>query len=96
MDLIVVVPAYNEEDNIGIFLDRIQTLPKHLSLRQIIVVDDGSMDKTQAVVLSYADKLPVTMARHQVNQGVNTLIAQGIGGGVARGCIRQRAASETA
>lgn len=77
MNLIIVVPAYNEEDNIGVFLDRIQTLPKHLPLRQIIVVDDGSVDETRVVALSYAGKLPVSVESHEGNQGVGQAFRTG-------------------
>jgi dolichol-phosphate mannosyltransferase len=77
MNLIIVVPAYNEEENIGIFLDRIQTLPEDLSLRQIIVIDDGSVDDTRSIALSYADKLPVSVESHNGNQGVGQAFCTG-------------------
>lgn len=77
MNLVVVVPAYNEEDNIGTFLDRIQTLPEHLHLQRIIVVDDGSVDNTRVIALSYADRLPVRVQSHQRNQGVGQAFRTG-------------------
>jgi dolichol-phosphate mannosyltransferase len=77
VNLVVVVPAYNEEDNIGIFLDRIQTLPGHLHLRQIIVVDDGSVDKTREIALSYAAQLPVKVVSYDGNQGVGQAFRTG-------------------
>jgi dolichol-phosphate mannosyltransferase len=77
VNLIIVVPAYNEEENIGIFLDRMQTLPEHLRLRQVIVVDDGSVDNTRAIALSYGDKLPVSVESHPGNQGVGQAFRTG-------------------
>ena len=42
----VVVPARNEEATIGAVLDAIDRLEIH---RQVIVVDDGSTDRTAAI-----------------------------------------------
>lgn len=42
-----VVPAYNEEENISVVLHALQDVP---ALSQIVVVDDGSTDRTAAVV----------------------------------------------
>jgi len=52
----IIIPARNEEQNIGRCLDSIleQTLPN--SQVEIIVVDDGSNDKTASIVRNYAEK----------------------------------------
>ncbi len=52
----VVIAARNEEANIGDCLESLlkQTLPA--DQREIIVVDDGSDDKTAAIVASYANQ----------------------------------------
>ena len=52
----VVIAARNEEANIGDCLESLlkQTLPA--GQREIIVVDDGSDDKTAAIVASYANQ----------------------------------------
>ena len=44
--LSVVVPAYNEEATIQIVLDKLSALPH---LREIVVVDDCSKDKTNEI-----------------------------------------------
>lgn len=43
----IVIPTYNEADNIAALLHEILALPHHL---QVIVVDDGSPDGTGAIV----------------------------------------------
>lgn len=56
MDFIVIMPAYNEEDVIGMTLETVvnQTiLPK-----QLIVVNDGSTDRTPEIVESFVKKYP--------------------------------------
>ena len=49
--LSIVVPAYNEESRIGSCIDRLRTaLPGLVPSWEILVVDDGSGDKTREVV----------------------------------------------
>lgn len=52
----VIIPARNEEANIGRCLDSLlqQSLPSNQF--EIIVVDDGSADDTAAIVKTYSDK----------------------------------------
>lgn len=59
----VVIPAYNEELSIGTFLKDIQRTLKNA---EIVVVDDGSNDQTQKVVLSFSG---VRLIKHDKNQG---------------------------
>lgn len=47
MDKLVIVPTYNERDNIGPMLDKVLGLPWALD---ILIVDDNSPDGTAAVV----------------------------------------------
>ena len=70
MRLIVTIPAHNEEFTLGNVLDSINTLFKSNNLDgKIVVVDDGSTDKTAqiasskgAVVLSHPVKLGLAEA----------------------------------
>ncbi|HWE29074.1 MAG TPA: glycosyltransferase family 2 protein [Polyangia bacterium] len=72
--LTVVIPAYNETRTI----DRILTAVKQIDLRplglerEIVVVDDGSVDDTSAII---RDKHPdVVLISHFVNQGKGNAI----------------------
>ena len=60
----VVIPAYNEELNIGNTLEQI---PKNISDKfDVIVVDDGSEDKTAEVIQSYDG---IILVKHPNNRG---------------------------
>lgn len=49
LDLTVVAPAHNEEDNIGPLVDQIEAALKSSGLRwEAVIIDDGSTDGTQA------------------------------------------------
>lgn len=52
----ILVPALNEEDTIGDVIDRLLALP---ITKQIIIIDDGSDDRTPEILRSYDDKITV-------------------------------------
>src|SRR6185503_5205220 len=75
----VVLPAYNEEANIGGLLRRIrETLEEEGIAFSVIVVDDGSRDRTAAIVEEHARSMPVLLLRHAVNQGLGGTIRDGL------------------
>ncbi len=54
MLLSLVIPAYNEEQRIGASLQELQSfLPKHFEQTEVMVVNDGSSDKTSQVVKAF-------------------------------------------
>ena len=53
--LSIVVPAFNEEALIGAFIERVrQELVQLVETWEIVVVDDGSTDKTRSIVESFS------------------------------------------
>lgn len=69
----VVVPAYNEESQIG---KVITTMPSFVD--KIVIVDDKSKDGTVNVVENFKNNNDkVILIRHQENQGVGGAIASG-------------------
>jgi len=75
----IVLPAYNEEANIGGLLDRISNSMAESGLHyQVVVVDDGSRDRTLEVLGNYAKRIPLTISRHQINQGLGATIRDGL------------------
>ncbi|HET9588122.1 MAG TPA: glycosyltransferase [Anaerolineales bacterium] len=84
-DLSIIIPAYNEEALIPGTLDSLQT---YMSARperyEIIVVDDGSQDKTAASVQAWQQR-----SRADVNLLVN-LSNMGKGFAIRRGVLESR------
>jgi glycosyltransferase involved in cell wall biosynthesis len=63
-ELSIIIPAKNEEKTISILFDSIlnQDYP-FISETPVYFADANSTDKTREIVLSYADRLPVTIVK---------------------------------
>lgn len=75
-DVIVVIPAYNEEESISEVIRR--TLP----FADICVVNDASTDRTEAIVRSYAD---VALINHERNTHIPQATLDGMRYAMDRG-----------
>jgi glycosyltransferase involved in cell wall biosynthesis len=61
----VVIPAYNEETQIGMV---IETMPDYVD--KMIIIDDCSRDRTVEVVKGYQRGNPkIVLIAHEANQG---------------------------
>lgn len=77
--LSVVIPALNEEDGIADIIERVLAVKEPLaeagvSELELIIVDDGSQDRTPEIVAGYPE---VVLVRHPVNQGYGAAIKTG-------------------
>jgi dolichol-phosphate mannosyltransferase len=66
--LSVIVPAYNEETNIPILIERVTKALSGIDY-ELIIVDDGSIDNTADVAKKFEDKHPIKVIRHERNKG---------------------------
>ncbi|OGZ34025.1 MAG: hypothetical protein A3I88_02595 [Candidatus Portnoybacteria bacterium RIFCSPLOWO2_12_FULL_39_9] len=71
----IVIPAYNEESRIGAVLNDLLAMIKSWNIEcEIIVVDDGSKDKTAQI----AGGFDVQLVQHKQNKGYGASLKTGI------------------
>src|SRR5215467_3239139 len=78
--LTIIVPCYNEELRLGPSLDKIAAYVR-ASQRptELIVVNDGSKDRTSQVAMSYADRIPnLRVVDNGLNRGKGYSVRHGI------------------
>ena len=82
-DALVIVPTYNEADNIGQVIDLVLAQPTPIS---ILVVDDNSEDGTAAVVRAAMDEAPerVHLIERSGKLGLGTAYLRGFRYALAR------------
>jgi len=75
--LTVIIPAYNEEKPLGIFLPQVieHCRQKGYSL---VIVDDGSVDKTGQIIDQMVQEGAFKALHHKVNRGYGGAIKTGI------------------
>ena len=73
---IVIIPTYNEKENISAMLEKVLSLPVKFD---ILIVDDGSPDGTGAIVKSYQTKNPeqIHLIERAGKQGLGTAYITG-------------------
>ncbi|WP_149497277.1 glycosyltransferase family 2 protein [Roseiconus lacunae] len=79
--LSIVIPAYNEQENIGPCLDDLMAflLDEHHIATEVIVVNDNSQDQTEAVVLERKQRWPsIRLVRRQPPGGFGRAIRTGL------------------
>jgi dolichol-phosphate mannosyltransferase len=79
VDLTIVIPVFNEVESIGSLLDEISTQFDAETGYEIIVVDDGSIDDTPAVLQTASQSHPrMRVLRHRECYGQSAAIASGV------------------
>jgi glycosyltransferase involved in cell wall biosynthesis len=77
----IVIPAHNEEGGIGDVLNRLRESPPP-GVIEVIVIDDGSRDRTGQIVAEWAASHPgmpaVAVIRHPRNKGYGASLKTGI------------------
>jgi glycosyltransferase involved in cell wall biosynthesis len=70
-DLSVVIPVYNEEDNLPILWEELRSVLDGLGLEfEVVLVDDGSRDRSAEIIRSFHEADPrVRLVRLKANAG---------------------------
>lgn len=74
MDISVIIPVFNEERTLSSIIEIVRAWG---NAREIIVVDDGSTDKTVASIKQFLPQ-GITLIRHKRNRGKAAAMADGI------------------
>ena len=67
MKAIIIIPTYNEKDNIEKMLNTVLALPEYI---EILVVDDNSPDGTASIVEKYLDNNRVHLLKREKKEGL--------------------------
>jgi glycosyltransferase involved in cell wall biosynthesis len=70
----VLIPAFNEEESISTTVETIRKFEPHVGALEIIVINDGSSDRTGEI----ARTLPVTLLEHETNSGYGAALKNGL------------------
>lgn len=77
MNLSIIIPAYNEEATLAEIIQRVRATGR---ATEIIVVDDGSTDRTPQILaeLAEAGQPPLRVLHHQTNRGKGAAMRTGL------------------
>lgn len=74
-----MLPAYNEESRLPALLERLHDSMEEAGLLyQVILVDDGSSDRTGEIARRWAADHPLLYRPHESNQGLGATIRDGL------------------
>ena len=77
-DLSIIVPTYNEKENIKVLIPRIhKTLNKYNIDYEVIIVDDDSPDGTAKIAEALSRKYPVKIIKRENEKGLYSAIVEG-------------------
>lgn len=84
MKLSIVIPTYNEERTILAVIDAVSRIDLESSLgvpleKEIIVVDDGSTDRTRDLLAQYDQHDSMRIILHECNRGKGAALRTGFG-----------------
>ena len=74
----IIISAYNEEKKISNCIESLKEVDYPKNLYEVIILNDGSKDKTSGVVSKYADGKNVVFIDNKKNKGKAACLNQGI------------------
>lgn len=81
MKLSIIIPVYNEEKLVPQVIEKLLSVnyTSHITSYEIVIVDDCSTDKTNAVIASFIEgKSNIFLHRHEVNKGKGAAVKTGV------------------
>ncbi len=81
MTLSIVIPAYNEEARMESALARVAAFTNVIGLSEVVVVDDGSTDRTAEIVRAFAERTVeprIRLLQHAQNRGKGAALRTGL------------------
>ncbi len=77
--VIIILPAFNEEKALGNLLRSIGDSMSHEGVKyRVVVVNDGSSDRTSDVANELEASMPITVIEHEQNRGLGESIQTGL------------------
>lgn len=76
--LSLIIPVYNEEKRIHNLKSIISYVKKNKKISEIIIVNDGSTDKTNKLLKDIAGTHPITIISYKKNRGKGYAIKKGV------------------
>ena len=75
----IALPAYNEEAALPALLASIEeAMDAAATPYGVVVVDDGSRDRTAEIAAAHAERMPIVLERHPQNLGLGSTIRDGL------------------
>ena len=69
--IIIALPMYNEEKDIGPYLTNLKKAMDNSQLNyKIIILNDGSKDNSVKIVEKFRKSMPITLLHHEINKGL--------------------------
>ncbi|HWS49041.1 MAG TPA: glycosyltransferase family 2 protein, partial [Candidatus Methanoperedens sp.] len=75
--LSIVVPVYNEEKTVALILKKIFEVDFGKVNLEVIVVNDGSKDKTLEILEKLKKKYPIKLVTYKDNRGKSSALREG-------------------
>lgn len=76
-DLTIIIPAYNEEESLPVFLPEVLSFSREHNF-SVIVINDGSFDKTPELLKRIGENSNLKILHNKVNKGYGGALKRGI------------------
>lgn len=77
--LSIILPAYNEEDRLPECMEKVSSfVAAHQEPIEVLIIENGSRDRTYEMACGYAEKYPWLIALHEDNAGKGNAVRRGM------------------